>query len=115
MLENLIMVAHILVAVCLIILVLLQRSEGGMGALGGSGGGALMSGQSVGNAMERATKILAALFFCLSLALAYMHMGNSSSTSVVDTVTLEEQMPTAPAASDVAPAPSMPVAPLEVK
>lgn len=84
--ENLLFVAQAIVAVLLIIVVLLQRSEGGMGALGGSGANALMSGQSVSNTLEKATKILAAIFVVLCLAMASLHMGGGKSNSVVDRV-----------------------------
>lgn len=43
--QMIILSIHLLVSVCLIGLVLLQRSEGGALGIGGGGGGALMSGR----------------------------------------------------------------------
>ena len=44
---------HLLVCICLIGLVLLQRSEGGALGMGGGGGGALMSGRGAADALAQ--------------------------------------------------------------
>lgn len=61
------LVVHMIIAVAMIVMVLLQRSEGG--ALGIGGGGGMMSGRSLGNALTRTTAILAAIFFATSIGL----------------------------------------------
>ena len=69
---NVILVAHILVSIVLVIVVLMQRSEGGaLGIGGGSGGpgGGLMSGSGVTGALVRTTIIFGAIFFVSSLTL----------------------------------------------
>ena len=90
---NVLFAAHIIVAVLLIGLVLVQRSEGGLGALGGGGGDALMSGSSAGDVLSRTTRTLFILFVVLSLLLARMVSGAGMASSVVEKV----QMPVTPA------------------
>ena len=64
---------HVMVAVALVGIVLLQRSEGGaLGIGGGGGGGGFMSGRSAGNALTKTTAVLAAGFFATSLALSIL-------------------------------------------
>lgn len=73
MLHTLILVAHVVVAVALIALVLLQQGKGAdAGAAFGSGASATMFG-SRGSAsfLSRTTGILATVFFLTSLTLAY--------------------------------------------
>jgi len=70
--ETVILVIHLLVALALIGVVLLQRSEGGALGIGGGGGsgGNLFSARGVGNALTRTTAYLAVAFFCTSIALS---------------------------------------------
>lgn len=63
------LVLHMFIAIGLIALVLLQRSEGGALGMGGGAGG-LMSGRAAGDALTRGTQILGAAFICTSIALA---------------------------------------------
>ncbi len=84
-LHNIILVAHIMLAVGLIaIIILMQRSEGGMGGLGGGGGGAggmggFLAGRTQANVVTRTTAILATGFFLTSLTLAISdHRGRDS-------------------------------------
>ncbi|MEM6851544.1 MAG: preprotein translocase subunit SecG, partial [Pseudomonadota bacterium] len=74
---------HVLVALCLIGVVLLQRSEGGALGIGGGGGG-LMSGRGAANALTRATSILAACFLTTSAVLAALLAGPGDVGSVLD-------------------------------
>lgn len=61
---------HLLVALALVAVVLLQRSEGG--ALGIGGGGGFMSGRGAANLLTRATAVLAAVFFATSIILTVL-------------------------------------------
>ena len=71
--ENVVLVIHLILALAIIGLVLLQRSEGGGLGIGGGGGlGNVASAQGVGNALTRATAICAAAFFCTSLLLGIL-------------------------------------------
>ena len=56
------LVIHVMIAIALIAVVLLQRSEGGALGIGGGGGG-FMTGRSAGNALTKTTAVLAAAFF----------------------------------------------------
>jgi preprotein translocase subunit SecG len=66
------LVVHIMVAVALIGVVLLQRSEGGALGIGGGGGGGFMSNRGTANVLTRATAFLAAGFFITSLLLSIL-------------------------------------------
>ena len=106
--EPVILVIHLILALAIIGLVLIQRSEGGGLGIGGSGGGVgnLASAKGTANALTRATAICAGLFFCTSLALGILAarssttsvdlLGNMSAESVTAPVEAQEQTPTAP-------------------
>lgn len=69
-----VLVIHLILALGIICLVLVQRSEGGGLGIGGSGGGMgnLASAHSTANILSRTTAIFAACFFATSLILAIM-------------------------------------------
>ena len=82
---------HVLVAIFLIVLVLLQDSKGGaMGMLGGGGGGSntVFGSTGAGNFLTTATKWVAILFAVTCIALAYM-------TTQKDTSVLDDYVPAA--------------------
>ncbi len=91
---------HVLFALGLVGLVLMQHGKGAdAGAAFGSGASATVFGaQGSGNFMSRATGVLAALFFATSLSLAYLSGRGLESVSVTDTVI---QLENAPATLDV--------------
>ena len=65
------LIIHIMLALALIGVVLLQRSEGGaLGIGGGGGGGGFMTGRGAANFLTRVTAGLAAAFFATSLLLS---------------------------------------------
>ena|SRR2546421_433195 len=74
MLTNVLIVLHVLVALAIIGLVLLQHGKGAdMGSgFGGGASGSLFGATGSANFLSRATAVLAAIFFTLSLALAYV-------------------------------------------
>ena len=81
------LVIHLIVCICLIGAVLLQRSEGGalgMGGGGGGGGGGFMSGRGAANALTRATALLTVVFFATSISLTLIARQESSPSSVLD-------------------------------
>jgi preprotein translocase subunit SecG len=91
--QTVIIVVHLFIVLALIGVVLLQRSEGGLGlGGGGGGGGGFMTGRGQANALTRATAVLAALFFVTSLALAWISSHGSAPRSI-----LERNAPGAPA------------------
>ena len=81
--ESVLLVIHLFLALAIIGLVLLQRSEGGgLGIGGGSGGlGGLATPQGTASLLTRATAICAAAFFCTSLILGVL-AGRSTSQQV---------------------------------
>ncbi|MFO1090209.1 MAG: preprotein translocase subunit SecG [Hyphomicrobiales bacterium] len=87
-----VLVVHLLVAIALIGVVLLQRSEGGALGIGGGGGGSLFSSRGTANVLTRATAFLAAAFFMTSILLTILNHPATQPTSIFDQVA-----PTAPA------------------
>ncbi len=83
-----ILVIHLLIAITMVGVILLQRSEGGglgMGGGGGGGGmGGFMTGRATANLLTRATGFLAAAFFVTSLALAILAGGRNEKGSILD-------------------------------
>ena len=84
--ENVVLTVHLLLALGLIGVVLLQRSEGGGLGLGGGGGGGIMSGRSTASALSKVTWILAVAFIITSLGLTVLAARNSAGSSVVDRI-----------------------------
>ena len=84
--ENILLTLNIILAIILVLLVLMQKSEGG--ALGiGVSQESFMFSRSAGNFMTKATAIVAALFIVCSLALTIVSRGELTPTgSVLDTV-----------------------------
>ncbi|PKQ09881.1 MAG: preprotein translocase subunit SecG [Alphaproteobacteria bacterium HGW-Alphaproteobacteria-12] len=80
---TIILIIHLMLAIALVATVLLQRSEGGALGIGGGGDG-FMTGRGAGNALTRATAILAALFMTTSLALGIIATRGGSAGSVFD-------------------------------
>ncbi|MDE3208822.1 MAG: preprotein translocase subunit SecG [Pseudomonadota bacterium] len=72
--EVLLWVIYVLVAVAIIALILLQHGKGAdMGAAFGSGAsGSVFGAAGSANFLSRATSVLAAIFFAISLTLAWM-------------------------------------------
>ena len=93
--ENILLVLNIIFALILVLLVLIQKSEGG--ALGiGVSQESFMFSRSAGNFMTKATAVVATLFIICSLALTIVSRGELTPTgSVLDTV--EEQSEDTPA------------------
>lgn len=81
--QNVVLIIHLLLAVSLIGLVLLQRSEGGGLGVGGGGGGA-MSGRAAATALTKLTWVLAIAFICTSLGLTIIQAQKASGGSVLD-------------------------------
>lgn len=79
--ENVVLVVHLILALTMIGVVLLQRSEGG-GLL--SGGGAF-SARGAANALTKLTWILAAAFIATSITLTVIAAEKSKGGSVLDT------------------------------
>lgn len=103
----LILVVHVVTALGIIGLVLLQHGKGAdMGAAFGSGAsGSLFGATGSANFLSRTTAVLAAIFFLTSLGLAYIATHRpKAGGGVMDTV---KEQPAAPVPSSV-PVPSAP-------
>ena len=79
---------HIMIAVALVGVVLLQRSEGGALGIGGGagGGGGFMTARGTANLLTRVTAFLAAAFFITSIGLAILAGNGRQAPSIVDEV-----------------------------
>ena len=83
--ENFILILNIILAVLLVIIILLQKSEGGALGLGASQESYVTS-RSAGNFLTKATAILATLFIITSILLTIMSNKQITSTSVLEKV-----------------------------
>ena len=84
--ELIVLSIHLLVCMCLIGLVLLQRSEGGALGMGGGGGGSLMTGRGAADALAKMTSVAGGFFIVTSLSLTLISGAASTSNgrSVMD-------------------------------
>ncbi|WP_299560994.1 preprotein translocase subunit SecG [uncultured Sulfitobacter sp.] len=80
--ENVVLIVHLILALGLIGVVLLQRSEGG--GLGMGGGGGANSGRPPATAMSKVTWVLGAAFVVTSITLTIVSAQKSAGTSVLD-------------------------------
>ncbi|MCW5748974.1 MAG: preprotein translocase subunit SecG [Alphaproteobacteria bacterium] len=80
--QNVVLAIHVLIAIGLVIVVLLQRSEGG--GLGMGRTDSFMSTRGQANLLTRTTAILAGTFFATSIALAILAGTHSRPSSPMD-------------------------------
>ena len=83
--ENFILIINIILAVLLVGVILLQKSEGGALGLGASQE-SFISSRSAGNVLTKVTAILATLFILTSISLTVMSKDQFSTTSVLEKV-----------------------------
>tara|TARA_B100001173_G_scaffold167586_1_gene144884 strand:+ start:798 stop:1100 length:303 start_codon:yes stop_codon:yes gene_type:complete len=89
--ENILLVLNIIFAIILVLLVLMQKSEGGALGIGVSQENFMFS-RTAGNFMTKATAIVATLFIVCSLALTIVSRADLTPTSsVLDTVDEKSQ------------------------
>src|SRR5262245_60959669 len=100
----LLLAVHILVAIALVGVVLLQKSEGGALGMGGGGMSGFMTGRSTANLLTRTTAVLAAVFFVTSILLVILSNAGHAPRSLVD------EAPRGPVAP-LAPSPAAPQVP----
>ncbi len=93
MLETILLMVHLLIAIGMVVLVLIQHGKGadagaafGAGAAGGVSG-SVFGAKGSGNFLSHSTAVLAAVFFLTSLSLAYLAKNTTSETdSLLDRV-----------------------------
>lgn len=93
---NVVLVVHLLLALSLIGIVLMQRSEGGGLGIGGGGGG-MMSARSAAGTMTKITWLLAAAFIVTSVTLTILSAQSTDGISVIDRISDQPEPATAPA------------------
>ena len=87
-----ILVIHVILAICIICAVLLQKSEGGGLGIGGSGsaGGGFMTARGTANFMTKLTAFLGGCFFLTSIILALLSSNDSPSIANEVNKTIEK-------------------------
>ena len=80
--ENILLVVNLVLAVILVLLILVQKSEGGALGIGVSQDNFMLS-RSAGNFMSKATAVVATFFIICSLALTIISRGELTPTSSV--------------------------------
>ena len=106
--ENVILAIHLILALLLIGVVLLQRSEGGGLGMGSTGG--VVSGRSAATALGKITWIFAGAFIATSIALTILAARDSASTSVIDQIggTVSTEVPETTAHTPKSPLTALP-------
>ena len=107
--ENVVLIIHLLLALGLIGVVLLQRSEGG--GLGMGGGGGVVTGRQAATALSKVTWVLAIAFIGTSMTLTIIAAQKSAGGSVLDRLAPAPQTETpAEAPAGAPPVPAVPPA-----
>jgi len=99
--ENFVWVIHVLTAIVLVGLVLMQHGKGAdMGAAFGTGSaGSVFGSSGSANFLSRSTAVAAGIFFITSMSLTYIYANPSQSQGVMDKLEVSKsaQPPAAPA------------------
>ena len=93
--ENLILVSNIILAILLVIVILLQKSEGGALGIGVSQEN-FISSRSAGSILTKTTAIIATFFIITSISLTIMSKDEFSSSSVLEKIEEEKEDPSEP-------------------
>lgn len=103
--EQIILIVHVLTALAIIGLILVQQGKGAeMGASFGAGASQTLFGSGGGgNVLTRATAIMATLFFCTSLGLAMIasDKADRGAADLEGLPTLEESRDVAPVSDEI--------------
>ena len=83
--ENFVLMLNIILAILLVVIILLQKSEGGALGLGASQD-SFISSRSAGSFLTRTTAIIATLFIITSISLTIMSKEKFSNTSVLEKI-----------------------------
>lgn len=81
--ENIVLTIHLIISLCLIGIVLIQRSEGGGLGIGGGGGGA-MTGRPAISALGKLTWLFGIAFVITSITLTVLSTRGAGGGSVLD-------------------------------
>ena len=83
--ENLLLITNVILAIILVLVILLQRSEGGALGLGVSQD-SFVSSRSMGTFLTKSTAIIAALFIITSVALTIVSNRELPSRSILEEI-----------------------------
>lgn len=106
--QHVVLIIHLILALALVLLVLVQKSEGA--GLVGPSASSMMPVRSSANILTRATGIIAACFFLTSITLAVLADNNREAVSIADQIAVQEQQGQPPV-SDAVPPPASAEAP----
>jgi preprotein translocase subunit SecG len=81
--ENVLLVAYLLIVLALIAVILLQRSEGGGLGMGSANSNGLVSARGTANLLTRTTAVLATLFFVTAIGLTILAEINRSTSDIL--------------------------------
>ena len=96
---SVLLVIHLMTAIFLVVLILMQRSGGGAlnGLGGGSGANSFLSARGTGNLLTRLTAILATVFFITSISLSIYYKGAMRpQVSVAESAPVSQDLPPVP-------------------
>lgn len=95
MVQNLLLVLHLVLAVSVVALVLLQQGKGAQAgaAFGGGSSQSLFGARGSSNFLSRATSFAVTGFFITTLVLAYVYANTGRSVSVLGGSVMEETVP----------------------
>ena len=93
--ETFVWFVHVISAVALVILVLVQHGKGAdMGAAFGTGSaGSLFGSSGSANFLSRSTAVVATIFFITSLGLTYIYARPAQDSGVMDRVDVSKPVP----------------------
>lgn len=100
---SVLLVIHLMVAILLVVLILMQRNSGNAlsGLGGGNGADSFLSARGKGNLLTRTTAILATIFFITSILLSLYYKGETrTSSSIADVAPLTQTASEAPVVPD---------------
>ncbi|HVZ90395.1 MAG TPA: preprotein translocase subunit SecG [Rhizomicrobium sp.] len=112
--QTLLVIVELFVSVALIVVILLQRSEGGALGMGGGGSGlsGLFSPRGAADTLTRTTTILAIVFFLTCTGLTLFSLSGRNEKSFLDSSgPLSGPVPTTPAPAPAAPPQQAPAVP----
>ncbi|MDA0997857.1 MAG: preprotein translocase subunit SecG [Proteobacteria bacterium] len=93
--QTVLLVVHLILAIALVGVILVQRSEGGALGMGGGGMGGFMTGRATSDLLTRTTAILATCFIVTSILLAVLANAGRESKSILDKPATEQSQPAA--------------------
>lgn len=111
MIENLLLIVHLVMAVAVVVLVLLQQGKGAQAGAAFGGGGSsqsLFGARGSANFLTRTTAVVATIFFVTTLSLAYIYGHRNAVSSVVNGDSISEQLQKAAEEAPVSDVPMVP-------